>query len=78
MSLTAVAAIGERERVSGFALAGVLVAAAGDADSVRAAWDALPADVGLVILTQAARAALASKGLLAQDATTRLWTVMPG
>ena len=78
MSLTAVAAIGERERVSGFSLAGVLVAAAGDADSVRAAWEALPADVGLVILTRASRAALASRGLLARDGTTRLWTVMPG
>ena len=38
MTVTAVAAIGEREQLSGFALAGVLVAAAGDADSVRAAW----------------------------------------
>ena len=77
MTPTTVAAIGEREQVSGFALAGVLVAAAGDADSVLAAWAALPADVGLVILTPAARAALASKGPLRRDGT-RLWTVMPG
>jgi vacuolar-type H+-ATPase subunit F/Vma7 len=76
LTLTAVAAIGERERVSGFALAGVLVAAADDAESARAAWEALPIEVGVVILTPAAHAALVSERLLARDGA-RLWTVMP-
>lgn len=77
MTSTRIAAVGERERVGGFVLAGVLVVAATDATSVRAAWQALPAEVAIVILTPAAHAALASKGTLARD-DLRLWTVMPG
>ncbi len=76
MSSIGVAVIGERERVGGFALAGVLVAAANDAASVRAAWQALPTEVGVVILAPAAHGALASDGLLAPGGA-RLWTVMP-
>jgi len=53
-----IAAIGERERVRGFAFAGVHVAAAEEPQAARAAWRALPADVALVILTPAARSAL--------------------
>jgi hypothetical protein len=41
---------------------------------VRDAWQALPEDVGLVILTAAARAALGAE-LSAQEG--RLWVVMP-
>ena len=69
-----IAALGERERVRGFAFAGVHLAAAEDPDAARAAWRSLPGDVGLVILTQAARAALAAE--LAGQAQ-RLWVVMP-
>ena len=42
----------------GYALAGALVAGRRDADAVRAAWAALPADVAVVMLTPAAAAAL--------------------
>jgi vacuolar-type H+-ATPase subunit E/Vma4 len=76
MTSAGIAAIGERERVGGFALAGVLVVAANDPESVRTAWEALPAEVGVVILTPAAHTALASNGMLAR-AEARLWTVMP-
>jgi vacuolar-type H+-ATPase subunit F/Vma7 len=73
--MSTIVAIGERERVSGFALAGVRVAAADDPDAVRAAWQALSADAGLVILTPAAHRALAAERFGDHDA--RLWVVMP-
>ena len=72
--MSGIAAIGESDRVRGFALAGVSVAAADEPDAARAAWRALPADVALVILTPAAHAAIA--GELA-DGGRRLWVVMP-
>jgi vacuolar-type H+-ATPase subunit F/Vma7 len=46
-----VAALGARSRVEGFGLAGALVLDAEDAAAVRAAWDALDADVAVVVLT---------------------------
>lgn len=60
-----VAAIGERARVQGFALAGALVVEAGDPDAVRAAWAALAADVEVVVLTPAAARALQAPGAAA-------------
>jgi len=59
--MSRIAAIGERERVRGFAFAGVRVSPADDPQSVRAAWQALPQDVALLILTPAARSALRSE-----------------
>jgi vacuolar-type H+-ATPase subunit F/Vma7 len=56
--MSGVAAIGERERVRGFAFAGVHVSTAEDPQAVREAWQALPADVAVLILTPAAHAAL--------------------
>ncbi|MDN3027949.1 V-type ATP synthase subunit F [Streptomyces sp. S.PB5] len=53
-----IAAIGERQRVIGFSAVGVTAHPAQDAEAVRAAWRALPADVGLVLLTPAAAEAL--------------------
>ncbi len=53
-----VAAVGRAVAVSGYALAGVLVLVAEDDDAVLAAWDHLPADVEVVILSSAARQAL--------------------
>jgi hypothetical protein len=44
--------------VRAFALAGVAVLPAEDADAVRAAWAALPDGVDLVLLTDAAARAL--------------------
>jgi vacuolar-type H+-ATPase subunit F/Vma7 len=74
--MTRVAVIGAGEQIRGFVLAGVHVAAADDADAARAAWRDLPADVGLVILTAAARGALGADALVRRD--SRLWVVMPG
>jgi vacuolar-type H+-ATPase subunit F/Vma7 len=73
--MSEIVAIGEGERLRGFALAGVSVAAAADPAGARAAWAALPADVALVILTRAAHAALAADELA--RAGQRLWVVLP-
>jgi vacuolar-type H+-ATPase subunit F/Vma7 len=73
-----VAAIGERFRVQGFALAGAAVHAAEDAPAVLAAWDALPADVAVVVLTPAAARALTGDRLAGDRlAGDRLTVVMP-
>ncbi len=53
-----VAALGEHVVVAGYALAGAVVMAAENADEVRAAWDGLAEDIGVVILTPAAADAL--------------------
>jgi vacuolar-type H+-ATPase subunit F/Vma7 len=60
-----VAALGEWALVRGYALAGVTVLAAEDADAVRAAWRTLEPDVEVVILTPAAAAALG--GVIARE-----------
>jgi vacuolar-type H+-ATPase subunit F/Vma7 len=56
--MTNVVALGEADRVMGYALAGAAVIEATGAASVRAAWDDLPAGTVLVILTPAAHEAL--------------------
>ena len=72
--MSQVVAIGENERLRGFALAGVDVAVAEDAAGARAAWQALAVDVGLVILTPAAHAALGPNELDRRG--QRLWVVI--
>jgi vacuolar-type H+-ATPase subunit F/Vma7 len=69
-----IAAIGEERRVRGFALAGVRVLSAADETAVRAAWEALDADIGLVILTPAAAQGL---GHELSSAARRLWVELP-
>lgn len=66
-----VAAIGALVELAGFGLVGVRVLPADTAEEARAAWDALPADVGLVILDARAAAHLAGR------ASDRLTVVMP-
>ncbi len=73
--MSQIVAIGESERLRGFKLAGVDVIAADDSASAHAAWSALPGDVALVILTPAARAALAADEL--DRLGRRLWVVLP-
>ena len=73
--MSTIVAIGERERISGFALAGVQIAPADDQDAVREAWQGLPEKVGVVILTTAAHRALAAEDF--SDDDDRLWVVMP-
>ncbi|HXZ62860.1 MAG TPA: V-type ATP synthase subunit F [Acidimicrobiales bacterium] len=50
--------LGEAARVSGFSLGGATVASADSPEAVRQAWEHLPDDVALVILTEQAAAAL--------------------
>ena len=54
----AVIVIGEPTLVAGYAMAGATTMPAQGADEVRQAWDGLPSDTTLVILTAAAAAAL--------------------
>ena len=58
--MSSVAAIGERERVQGFGLAGALTREAATPAEVRRAWSELPDDVAVVVLTPAAAQALAT------------------
>ncbi len=53
-----VVALGERRVVAAFALAGAQVRPAEDPGQVRAAWDSLGPDVGLVLVTAEAAATL--------------------
>ncbi len=59
--MSPIVAIGERARVQGFALAGVTVVVAENADAVQTAWRGLGGEVELVILTRLARRALADE-----------------
>jgi vacuolar-type H+-ATPase subunit F/Vma7 len=59
--------LGEAVRVEPFALAGAVVAAADDAEAVRAAWRGLAGDVAVVVATPAAAAELERAGLAPPD-----------
>ncbi len=72
--MSTVVAIGEEQRLRGFALAGVGVIAAADETAARAAWEALDAEVGLVILTPAAAQGLRHE---LASAPRRLWVELP-
>jgi vacuolar-type H+-ATPase subunit F/Vma7 len=56
--MSRVAAIGRSTRLAGYALAGVEVLDVRDAAATRAAWEGLPPDVAVVLLTAEARRAL--------------------
>ncbi|HWS46457.1 MAG TPA: V-type ATP synthase subunit F [Acidimicrobiia bacterium] len=49
--MSRVAVLGEPALVGGFALAGALVFGVGDHAAIDAAWDALPDDVSVLVLT---------------------------
>ncbi len=72
--MSRVAAIGAHTRVAGYAMAGVQVLAVDDAAEAHAAWDALGRDVGCLLLTATARAALQERLPERPDV---LWVVMP-
>ncbi|GAB2784054.1 hypothetical protein GCM10027073_16020 [Streptomyces chlorus] len=71
-----IAALGERSRVAGLALAGAVVLVADDPEAVRRGWRNLPGDVDMVILTPAAAEVL-EQDLTGPDGHRRLTTVMP-
>ena len=56
--MSRIAVLGEPPRVDGWALAGALVVPAAGAEEVRTAWDGLPEDVEVVVITGAAAAQL--------------------
>jgi vacuolar-type H+-ATPase subunit F/Vma7 len=68
-----VAAIGEPERVAGYGLAGAAVFPAPDPETVLAAWEALPDDAELLILSRSARILLGSR----LDERRLVWVEVP-
>jgi vacuolar-type H+-ATPase subunit F/Vma7 len=72
--MSGVVAIGEADRVAGYALAGAEVRTAEEPGAVAKAWQLLDDDTELVILTRAAADALAAE-LAEQD--HRIWAVLP-
>ena len=50
--------LGEAAAVDGFALAGATVISAADPEAVGRAWETLPADAAVVVLTASASAVL--------------------
>jgi vacuolar-type H+-ATPase subunit F/Vma7 len=71
--MSRIVALGAAARVAGYVLAGVTVLET-DEDGPLAAWDRLPDDTGLVVLTPDAADALAER--LTHD-DRLLWTVLP-
>lgn len=53
--------LGEEPHIRGFGLAGAELLSAGSPDDARRAWDDLPDDIGLIVLTPMAAAALAGR-----------------
>lgn len=72
--MSGVVAIGARRRLAGFALAGVEVRDAQTDAEVHRELDALGPDVGLVILTPDAAAALGQRPLEHEDV---IWVSLP-
>lgn len=72
--MSRIVVIGEPHVVAGYRLAGADVVEAGDDAAARAAWEALPEDTGLVLLTPRAQAALEG----APDRRRVLVAVIPG
>lgn len=71
--MSRVVALGAASRVEGFALAGVTILPT-DGSTAEAAWQELPADTGLVLLTPAARDALDDR---LRERPRLLWAVLP-
>lgn len=71
--MSRVVVMGEAARVTGFLLAGATVVAT-DEVGADAAWQGLPDDVGLLVLTPAVADALAGR---LPHRGRLLWTVLP-
>ena len=61
--MSRVVALGEPIRAQGFALAGALHVPAEEPEAVRRAWEALPDDIAVGVLTPAAARALGERRL---------------
>lgn len=75
--MSRVAVIGEAVRVEGFSLAGALVLRCEDADEARSAWNSLPADVAVAVLTPRAQTWLAGAGTARSPRSAVLTVVLP-
>ena len=73
--MSLVVAIGEERLLAGFALAGVDVRGAESPEAVVDAWERLGREVGLVLLTPPAEAALAERCSEREDL---VWVSLPG
>ena len=71
--MSRIAALGGWTELAGYALAGVEVVDVSDPKAVRRAWEGLPEDVVVVLLTAEARRALPDP-ILPRE---RLWAVLP-
>lgn len=71
--MSRIAALGRWAELAGYELVGIEVVDAAEPRSVRAAWDGLPGDVAVVLLTAEARRALPDPLLPSR----RLWVVIP-
>ncbi len=71
--MSRIAALGRWHELAGYALAGVEVVDAPDAETARVAWEDLDDDVAMVLLTPEARRALPEPLLT----TGRIWAVLP-
>ena len=72
--MSRIVAVGRWTELAGYPLAGVEVLDARTPEAVRRAWDSLPDDVALVLLTAEARRSLPDPLL----PRCRLWAVIPG
>ena len=71
--MSRIAALGRWSELAGYALAGVEVVDVRDPEAVRRAWEGLPDDVAVVVLTAEARRSLPDPLLPSH----RLWAVLP-
>jgi vacuolar-type H+-ATPase subunit F/Vma7 len=71
--MSRILAMGEQQKVAPFAMVGVEVVAVSDPVSLRRAWAGFRNDVGLVLLTRSAAAAL---GKELHEPGHPLWAVM--
>jgi vacuolar-type H+-ATPase subunit F/Vma7 len=72
--MSTVVALGDDDRLQGFALAGATVVTATTDSDLRAAWDALDAEVGLVIMSTRVAEVLAP---VLDERTDLLTAVLP-
>jgi vacuolar-type H+-ATPase subunit F/Vma7 len=56
-----IGALGDRHRIQGFAMAGVQALAADNEGDLVAAWQSLPSDIAVLILTKQAATVLAER-----------------
>jgi vacuolar-type H+-ATPase subunit F/Vma7 len=72
--MSAVVAVGEARRLTGFALAGVDVRGAEDASAANVVFDELDGEIGLLVLTPRSETALRARLAEREDL---VWVTLP-